>query len=161
MIITAADKPSNIIKTWSRMVSAGMFVVLIRPLDVGGWSQSECDMKNIKPAWHASYSSFPQGVAKQPTGRCIADLTTTKKWSLKNIIILVSMILVIIKSTKPQRFSRMTAPSVTSAQQVTRRWDLWGSEAGTDFLQLVEKSPSKKIGCWECSTGQLIWPCFY
>ena len=26
-----------------------MFVVLIRPLDVGGRSQSECDMQNIKP----------------------------------------------------------------------------------------------------------------
>ena len=58
-----------------------------------------------------------------------------------------------MQSASLYKFSRMTAPNVTSAQQVTRRWDLGGSEVGTDSLQVLTrgfvKSPHRKIVCVE------------
>ena len=39
-----------------------MFVVLIRPLDVGGRSQSECNMQNIKPHGMPLFPASPEKI---------------------------------------------------------------------------------------------------
>ena len=44
----------------------GMFVVLIRPLDVGGRSQSECNMQNIKPHGMPLFPASPEKITLGP-----------------------------------------------------------------------------------------------
>ena len=45
-----------------------MFVVLIRPLDVGGRSQSECNMQNIKPHGMPLFPASPEVLHNGPKG---------------------------------------------------------------------------------------------
>ena len=56
-----------------------MFVVLIRPLDVGGRSQSECDMQNIKPHGMPLIPASPEVLHNGPKGLAHSGSNQKKK----------------------------------------------------------------------------------
>ena len=56
-----------------------MFVVLIRPLDVGGQSQSECNMQNIKPHGSPLFPASPEVLHNGPRGLAHSGSNQQKK----------------------------------------------------------------------------------